>query len=83
MQETIIEERVLLFFGLVERHTSQSHPIAGTPEDVPDPRTIIFMVALSVYVWVLQEFKISLEIEVLSDECFIRFSIESRKDCKS
>ena len=31
----------LLFLGLVEVHTSQSHPIKGTPVLVPDPKIVI------------------------------------------
>ena len=32
--------RVLLLRGSVELHTEQSHPIIGTPVDVPVPRKI-------------------------------------------
>jgi hypothetical protein len=32
------EGRVRLSFGSVERHTSHSHPIIGTPWLVPEPR---------------------------------------------
>jgi len=42
--EIRIEVRVLLFFGLVERHTSQLHPTVGTPVDVPEPKMVIFII---------------------------------------
>ena len=49
LRETRIEERVLLFLGLVERQTSHEHPTAGTPVDVPEPKTIIFIIFLGNY----------------------------------
>jgi hypothetical protein len=33
-------ERVRLSRGSVERQTAQSHPIWGTPNDVPVPRNV-------------------------------------------
>src|SRR5678815_5190030 len=37
---TWIDGRRRLSRGSVERHTSQSQPIIGTPEDVPVPRNV-------------------------------------------
>ena len=37
-----MDERRRLSFSSVERHTSQSHAIIGTPCDVPVPRNVIF-----------------------------------------
>lgn len=36
-----IEARVLLFRGSEDVQTAQSHPISGTPVEVPDPRMVI------------------------------------------
>jgi hypothetical protein len=37
-----MEERKRLSFSSVERHTSQSQPIKGTPWDVPVPKNVTF-----------------------------------------
>ena len=36
-----IEARVLLLRGSVDVQTAQSHPMSGTPVEVPDPRMVI------------------------------------------